>query len=70
MLSIFTQKKEIEENKLGFYCDTSIIKNISKKLIELNNRNYEELRLNAKKTYKNSYNKKIILDYFYKIISS
>jgi len=68
--NIHSKKKEIEENKLGFYCDTSIIKNISKKLIELNNRNYEELRLNAKKTYKNSYNKKIILDYFYKIISS
>tara|TARA_B100000963_G_scaffold218318_1_gene190380 strand:- start:16764 stop:17933 length:1170 start_codon:yes stop_codon:yes gene_type:complete len=66
--NIYSKKDEIIKNQIGFFCSNNNIDNMGKNLIKLKNKDYNKMRLNVKKLYKN-YDKKLILDNFYNIIN-
>lgn len=65
-INIKTKKKEIIDNKLGFYCNDKSIEKMSKNINSISNHEYLIMRSNSKKIYKKLYMEKIILDNFYK----
>lgn len=67
--NIYSQKKEITKKQVGFFCDYKNIRNMSKKLSKLRKSDYNKMRLNVKKIYKQNYDKEVILDNFYNIIN-
>lgn len=65
-INIKTKKKEIIDNKLGFYCNDKSISRVSHKINLISNKEYLIMRSNSKKIYKKLYMERIILDNFYK----